>query len=72
MKSTRTLKAVRTLREDLRPYRTRSVRRTAELDERARPSSTTTAEPTGSPRTVGWSELRPGSGPACSDTWSRA
>lgn len=36
VKSTRTLKAVRSLRSDLRPYRTRGVRVAAELDERAR------------------------------------
>ncbi|MFD9903330.1 hypothetical protein [Streptomyces sp. NPDC059063] len=36
VKSTRTLKAVRTLRSDLRPYRSRGVRVAAELDERAR------------------------------------
>ncbi|MHC0430937.1 hypothetical protein ACX6XY_12205 [Streptomyces sp. O3] len=36
VKSARTLKAVRTLRSDLRPYRSRGVRCAAELDERAR------------------------------------
>ncbi|WP_328689946.1 hypothetical protein OHA74_12550 [Streptomyces phaeochromogenes] len=36
VKSTRTLKAVRSLRGDLRPYRSRGVRVAAELDERAR------------------------------------
>jgi hypothetical protein len=36
VKSTRTLKAVRSLRSDLRPYRARGVRVAAELDERAR------------------------------------
>ncbi|MFI8930593.1 hypothetical protein ACIG3E_23300 [Streptomyces sp. NPDC053474] len=36
VKSARTLKAVRSLRADLRPYRTRGVRCAAELDERAR------------------------------------
>ncbi|WP_307627956.1 hypothetical protein [Streptomyces turgidiscabies] len=36
VKSIRTLKAVRSLRSDLRPYRTRGVRCAAELDERAR------------------------------------
>ncbi|WP_327591596.1 hypothetical protein [Streptomyces chartreusis] len=36
VKSTRTLKAVRSLRSDLRPYRSRGVRVAAELDERAR------------------------------------
>ncbi|MGV9337455.1 hypothetical protein [Streptomyces sp. NPDC003688] len=36
VKSARTLKAVRSLRSDLRPYRTRGVRPAAELDERAR------------------------------------
>ncbi|MFI5987574.1 hypothetical protein ACIBEA_42770 [Streptomyces sp. NPDC051555] len=36
VKSTRTLKSVRTLRSDLRPYRSRGVRVAAELDERAR------------------------------------
>ncbi|MFF1691711.1 hypothetical protein [Streptomyces sp. NPDC058254] len=36
VKSTRTLKAVRSLRSDLRPYRARGVRCAAELDERAR------------------------------------
>ncbi|MFC9700036.1 hypothetical protein ACFTWD_04975 [Streptomyces sp. NPDC056943] len=36
VKSTRTLKAVRSLRADLRPYRARGVRVAAELDERAR------------------------------------
>jgi hypothetical protein len=36
VKSTRTLKAVRSLRGDLRPYRARGVRAAAELDERAR------------------------------------
>ncbi|MEU0309129.1 hypothetical protein [Streptomyces cyaneofuscatus] len=36
VKSTRTLKAVRSLRSDLRPYRARNVRVAAELDERAR------------------------------------
>ncbi|MFB7091169.1 hypothetical protein [Streptomyces sp. NPDC056296] len=36
VKSARTLKAVRTLRADLRPYRARGVRVAAELDERAR------------------------------------
>ncbi|MCX5205920.1 hypothetical protein OG897_31390 [Streptomyces sp. NBC_00237] len=36
VKSTRTLKAVRTLRSDLRPYRSRGVRVAAELDEHAR------------------------------------
>ncbi|QNP71932.1 hypothetical protein IAG44_22625 [Streptomyces roseirectus] len=36
VKSTRTLKAVRSLRSDLRPYRARGVRIAAELDERAR------------------------------------
>ncbi|WNI15324.1 hypothetical protein [Actinacidiphila sp. ITFR-21] len=36
VKSARTLKAVRSLRGDLRPYRTRGVRVAAELDERAR------------------------------------
>ncbi|MFD7169024.1 hypothetical protein [Streptomyces violascens] len=36
VRSTRTLKAVRTLRSDLRPYRARGVRAAAELDEHAR------------------------------------
>ncbi|MGW2866454.1 hypothetical protein [Streptomyces sp. NPDC001205] len=36
VRSTRTLKAVRTLRSDLRPYRARGVRVAAELDEHAR------------------------------------
>ncbi|WP_198531875.1 hypothetical protein [Streptomyces sp. CNQ431] len=36
VKSSRTLKAVRTLRSELRPYRDRGVRVAAELDERAR------------------------------------
>lgn len=36
VRSARTLKAVRTLRSDLRPYRARGVRCAAELDERAR------------------------------------
>jgi hypothetical protein len=36
VKSTRTLKAVRSLRGDLSPYRARGVRCAAELDERAR------------------------------------
>ncbi|MFC8728227.1 hypothetical protein [Streptomyces bacillaris] len=36
VKSTRTLKAVRSLRSDLRPYRARNVRAAAELDESAR------------------------------------
>jgi len=36
VKSTRTLKAVRSLRADLRPYRARGVRVAAELDEHAR------------------------------------
>ncbi|MEV6332629.1 hypothetical protein [Streptomyces sp. NPDC051909] len=36
VKSTRTLRAVRSLRSDLRPYRARGVRVAAELDERAR------------------------------------
>jgi hypothetical protein len=36
VKSTRTLKAVRSLRSGLRPYRTRGIRVAAELDERAR------------------------------------
>ncbi|MBU3865381.1 hypothetical protein KN815_15270 [Streptomyces sp. 4503] len=36
VKSTRTLKAIRSLRSDLRPYRARGVRAAAELDERAR------------------------------------
>lgn len=36
VKSARTLKAVRSLRTDLRPYRARGVRCAAELDERAR------------------------------------
>jgi hypothetical protein len=36
VQSTRTLKAVRSLRTDLRPYRARGVRCAAELDERAR------------------------------------
>ncbi|UQA97486.1 hypothetical protein [Streptomyces halobius] len=36
VKSTRTLKAVRSLRSDLRPYRARGVRVASDLDERAR------------------------------------
>jgi len=36
VKSARTLKAIRSLRSDLRPYRVRGVRCAAELDERAR------------------------------------
>ncbi|WP_189879393.1 hypothetical protein [Streptomyces bluensis] len=36
VRSTRTLKAVRSLRSDLRPYRARGVQCVAELDERAR------------------------------------
>ncbi|MGW3202049.1 hypothetical protein ACWDBD_47620 [Streptomyces sp. NPDC001118] len=36
VKSARTLKAVRSLRSDLRPYRARGVRVAAALDERAR------------------------------------
>ncbi len=36
VKSARTLKAVRSMRSDLRPYRSRGVRCAAELDERAR------------------------------------
>ncbi|MFD7897237.1 hypothetical protein [Streptomyces sp. NPDC059743] len=36
VKSARTLKAVRSLRSDLRPYRARGVQAAAELDERAR------------------------------------
>ncbi|MFH8981266.1 hypothetical protein [Streptomyces varsoviensis] len=36
VRSTRTLKAIRSMRSGLRPYRARGVRAAAELDERAR------------------------------------